>query len=243
MTIRRLSLIPLSCSSRCVAGFCRRLGAGGAQRARPRHGFPAQRPPAHAAGRPGGSRQLPHRRRRHGRRALPLDGVRRPGRQRHPHRRHGPPARDPGHRRPRRLGRRRPGLAPTGCAYVSGVGVSRWRPSREQLCREPRATVVLVYGWNATSGQARLLERHPRRPRRPEPRPSRRFRCRPPPRRTPGRRSWRSRPTAAGCWCRSTSPTAPPWSTSTHADRVRYVHDTGATRSARRSCPAAAPAW
>ena len=81
----------------------------------------------------------------------------------------------PDHPAARRVRRHRPGLALTGCAYVSGVALSRWRPSQAGL---PGAAgnCVLVYGWKATSGKAQLRPGHPRRRRRPTLRSSRRSR-------------------------------------------------------------------
>ena len=111
-------------------------------------------------------------------------------------------------------------------AYVSGLHNSRWQPSKNNL---PGASgnVVFVFSWSDTCGKASLLRVIAVPPPPDAPivqtfppiagagRPGLRSgrTPSPPARRTRGRSKLRSRPTAPGCWWRSTSRTTPRSST------------------------------
>ena len=143
------------------------------------------------------------------------------GRQRHTHRRHGPPARDPDHSRARRVGRHRSGLAPpAGLRLRHDVSPAGSR--RRTICRGPRATSFSSTAGRATCGQARLLRVIPVPPPPGAP-PVRPFRSRPPALRMPGRRSWRSRPTAASLLVPLNLADSAAVIDLNNSDQVRYV--------------------
>ena len=122
--------------------------------------------PAGDAGRP---RQLPHRGRRHGRRSVPLDRLRRLRHQRRPHRRHWPPREvcQPILDLPGASG----GIALDSArrlAYVSGLPNSRWQPTKDVL-PGARGDVVLVYSLDRRLRPGARRPHHPASRRTPDP--------------------------------------------------------------------------